>query len=63
MTAEGWGFVAAVGIPLVVIVLAVVWPERVARGIDRERDRRTCSMPDVEINRRIGGFEETEEER
>ncbi|AHH21677.1 hypothetical protein NONO_c69120 [Nocardia nova SH22a] len=26
-------------------------------------DRRTCSMPGVEICRHIGGFEETEEER
>lgn len=27
-----WGLSAAIGIPLVVGVLAVVWPERVARG-------------------------------
>ena len=27
-----WGLAAAIGIPVVVGVLAVVWPERVARG-------------------------------
>lgn len=36
MTAQGWGFVAAVGIPLAVIVLAVVWPERVAKDVARD---------------------------
>ncbi len=36
MTAQGWGLVAVVGIPLVVIGLAVVWPERVARGVARD---------------------------
>lgn len=36
MTAEGWGLVAAVGIPIAVIVLAVVWPERVAKDIARD---------------------------
>lgn len=36
MTAEGWGFVAAVAIPLAVVVLAVVWPERVARDAARD---------------------------
>lgn len=33
MTAVGWGLAAAVGIPLAVVVFAVVWPERVARGV------------------------------
>lgn len=30
--ALSWGLAVAIGIPVVVVLLAVVWPERVARG-------------------------------
>ncbi|WP_156055889.1 hypothetical protein [Nocardia sp. NRRL WC-3656] len=32
MTAMSWGLGVAIGIPVVVGVLAVAWPERVERG-------------------------------